>query len=109
LAERERYRSAHGAPLPERDRDSEFRTTTLTGEEILAFVDSMSADCRALLDTDAPFDPGASRATHRRPTLDAPDPHTESAAWALVHALEHLSEHVGHAQLTRQLWERRPD
>lgn len=24
-------------------------------------------------------------------------------AWALIHALEHLREHVGHAQLTRQL------
>ena len=26
-----------------------------------------------------------------------------SAAWALIHALEHLREHVAHAQLTRQV------
>lgn len=26
-----------------------------------------------------------------------------SAAWALLHALEHLREHVGQMQLTRQL------
>ena len=30
-----------------------------------------------------------------------------SGAWALIHALEHLREHMGHAQLTRQLWEHR--
>jgi len=30
-----------------------------------------------------------------------------AGAWALLHAVEHLSEHSGHAQLTRQLWERR--
>jgi hypothetical protein len=27
------------------------------------------------------------------------------AAWALMHALEHLREHLGHMALTRQLWE----
>jgi len=26
------------------------------------------------------------------------------AAWALLHALEHLREHVGQMLLTRQLW-----
>jgi hypothetical protein len=28
-----------------------------------------------------------------------------TVAWALLHALEHTALHVGHAQLTRQLWE----
>jgi hypothetical protein len=27
--------------------------------------------------------------------------------WALIHAVEHLREHVAHAELTRQLWEDR--
>ena len=31
-----------------------------------------------------------------------------TAAWALIHALVHLREHVGHAELTRQLWDERP-
>jgi len=26
-------------------------------------------------------------------------------AWCLLHAIEHLSEHLGQAQLTRQLWQ----
>jgi hypothetical protein len=30
-----------------------------------------------------------------------------SAAWALLHALEHLREHEGQLFLTRQLWDQR--
>jgi len=30
-----------------------------------------------------------------------------TVAWAILHALEHTSLHLGHAQLTRQLWEQR--
>ncbi len=28
--------------------------------------------------------------------------------WALMHALEHVGQHLGHIQLTRQLWKARP-
>ena len=35
---------------------------------------------------------------------DPGDPPT-SRAWRLIHAVEHLREHVGHAQLTRQIVE----
>ena len=28
-----------------------------------------------------------------------------TVAWSLMHALEHVAQHVGHVQLTRQLWE----
>lgn len=31
-----------------------------------------------------------------------------SASWALLHALEHTAVHMGHIQLTRQLWDQRP-
>lgn len=30
-----------------------------------------------------------------------------TVSWALLHALEHTATHIGHAQLTRQLWEQR--
>ena len=30
-----------------------------------------------------------------------------TADWALAHALEHTALHLGHAQVTRQLWERK--
>jgi uncharacterized damage-inducible protein DinB len=30
-----------------------------------------------------------------------------TAAWAILHALDHAALHLGHIQLTRQLWEQR--
>jgi hypothetical protein len=34
-------------------------------------------------------------------------PFEVAAAWALAHALEHTGIHLGHAQITRQLWQKR--
>lgn len=91
---------AVGAPLPERDRPSEFLATAQGVGDLLVFFDAMAADCRALLDTSDAFDAGAIRRTGR----DGDE--TCTGAYALLHALEHLREHVAHAQLTRQMWEK---
>ncbi|MGZ5305334.1 MAG: DinB family protein [Actinomycetota bacterium] len=88
---------ALGGPVPERDRPSEFLTTVAGAHELLGVFDAIAADCRALLSTDATFDPGAIREDPR-------DGDHVTAAWALIHAVEHLREHVGHAELTRQLF-----
>ena len=90
---------ARGLPLPDRDRDSEFLTHVADAGELLGLFDPIAADCRALLDTDAAFDPGAIREDPR-------DGDQVTAAWALLHAVEHLREHVAHAELTRQVFER---
>ncbi len=91
---------ATGAPLPVRDRPAEFLVVVDDSAAFMAWVDAMAAECRALLDGDVAFDPGAvGEATWRSYQADEP----VTAAWALLHALEHLREHVGHAQLTRQL------
>jgi uncharacterized damage-inducible protein DinB len=95
---------AFGAPLPERDRDAEFRTVAEGTEPLLAFIDRLDDDLRALLDGAGSFDPAAQRVSHTRASSGAAE--VVSGAWALLHAVEHLSEHVAHAQLTRQLWER---
>jgi hypothetical protein len=90
---------ARGAERPHRDRPSEFVAEVGSAEELLEQVDGLAADCRALLDAPTPFDPDAMR--------DVPDDEPVSSAWALVHAIEHLSEHSAVAQLTRQLWDAR--
>jgi DinB superfamily len=90
---------ALGLPLPERDRSSEFLTVVADAEELLALFDPIAADCRALLQTDAAFDPGVVRE-------DPGDGDRFTAIWALIHAIEHLREHVAHAELTRQVFER---
>jgi Protein of unknown function (DUF664) len=89
---------ATGASLPDRDRDAEFRATPASVGDLESFFDGVADECRAALDTDDPFDAGVIRT----------DPRTGeqvTAAWALLHAIEHLQEHVGHTQLTRQLWD----
>jgi hypothetical protein len=91
---------ALGEALPERDRASEFLTTVEDADELLGVFDPIAADCRALLDTDVAFDPGAIREDPR-------DGDKVTAVWALIHAVEHLREHVAHAELTRQVWEHR--
>jgi Protein of unknown function (DUF664) len=95
---------AVGAPLPARDRDAEFRTVVDDPGELLETVDGLAEDCRALLAVDA-FEPGVMRESHLRASSGRAE--VVSGAWALVHAVEHLREHMGHAQLTRQLWEGR--
>jgi hypothetical protein len=83
------------ATTPERDRPSEFLATAESADELLTFFDGMVADCRSLLDTDVPFDAGAPRTDNADEVV--------TAAWALLHAVEHFREHVGHIQLTRQV------
>jgi hypothetical protein len=90
---------AAGAPRPDRDRDAEFRVVVDDAAVFMSWFDGISAECRALLDGDVVYDPGATATAPWRP--DAAD-EPVTAAWALLHALEHLREHVGHAQLTRQ-------
>src|SRR5580765_6106909 len=49
---------AVGAPLPDRDRDAEFRTVVDDPGELLETVDALAEDCRALL-TEVAFEPGS--------------------------------------------------
>jgi hypothetical protein len=64
----------------------------------------VSEDCLSLLATDDAFEAGAIRRSRR---IGGDEDVT--AAWALIHALEHLGGHVAHAQLTRQVLESAPD
>lgn len=84
---------------PERDRPAEFRTMVSGAQELLSIVDPLVADCRELLGFDGAFDPGAARVDPRGGTA-------RSAAWALIHAVSHLHEHVAQAEITRQVWDR---
>ena len=94
-----------GAPLPERDRDSEFRASVNDPAAFLRLVDELSKDCLAVLRSAEEVDWAAPRKTQGRGG-DAPP--EVAAAFALIHAGEHLREHVGQMLLTRQLWEARP-
>lgn len=97
--------TALGEALPDRDRDSEFRVAEDDRDALLALFDDFASQCNALFDSPRQVDWAAIRRTHTRP--DAGDAIQVPAAWALLHAVEHLREHLGQMQLTRQLWEAR--
>jgi DinB family protein len=88
---------ATGAPLPERDRDAEFRVVADDG--FTQRTDDMIGRCLAVLDHGS-WDP-ARVGTPNWGTRHAEEPRT--AAYSLSHALAHLGEHVGHLQMTREL------
>jgi len=102
LSTRQWLSVAVDALLPERDRPTEFEFTARDADELLAFTDGLFEDCLSLVDKSREVDWGALR-KHWDATRDI----ELFAAWALLHALEHLREHVGQISLTRQLWEAR--
>jgi hypothetical protein len=64
---------------------------------LLARVRRSQEYVNRLLDSLNPGDLDASR-SHPRRSLEV------AARYDVMHALDHLSQHIGHAQLTRQLW-----
>lgn len=96
---------AMAAPLPDRDREVEFQAKSADTVGLLAFMDEMGAKIMGVLESKQEIDWAANRRTHIRPDASLPD-HVP-AAWAALHAIEHLREHIGHVGLTRQLWDAR--
>jgi hypothetical protein len=96
---------AVAAPLPDRDRDSEFRVTANKTGDLLALLDDFGGQILALLNNSGEIDWAANRKTHMRPDPSLPD--YVPASFALLHAIEHFGQHVAHVSLTRQLWEQR--
>lgn len=81
-----------------RDRPAEFATRGVSPQQMRDALDASYAYVRAALADLTPDD----LLTVRRP----PDRDRDyTTGWALLHALEHVALHVGHAQLTRQLWD----
>ena len=92
---------ATAAELPPRDRPAEFRAVADDG--FAASLDARISECLDLLNEDVTFDPAREGTAPWRST-GADEPVT--AAWALLHALTHLNQHVGHAHVTRDLLSR---
>jgi hypothetical protein len=92
---------ATGAPLPPRDRPAEFRA--VAGAAWASGIAALAEDCRALLGEEVTFDPSlVGTAPWRTGAPDEP----VAAPWALLKAVTHLGEHLGHAHLTRELLDR---
>ncbi|HVF07001.1 MAG TPA: DinB family protein [Actinomycetota bacterium] len=92
---------ATGAELPPRDRPAEFQVVETDPRAFMRSFDELAGECTAILGAASEFDPAREGTAPWRSDDMAQAPVT--AAWSLQHALTHLGEHVGHAQLSRQL------
>ena len=82
----------------ERVRDSEFQVSGMQQDELSEKINSATAYARSAV---AKLSLDDLAAVHS----SAPNGRIFTAGWALLHALEHTALHLGHIQVTRQLWE----
>jgi hypothetical protein len=92
-------RVAVGLPEGTRDRDTEFATIAPGPDAVLAVIDSIAADCLAILEGADGVDWGATR----RRTRGDGSISEMSAAYALIHGIDHLRGHADEASLTRHV------
>jgi uncharacterized damage-inducible protein DinB len=82
----------------ERDRDAEFRVHDVGVDVLKKRLGDNLEYTRNVLEKFTVQDLETTRVSAR-------DGRTFTVAWALLHALEHSTLHLGQIQLTRQLWE----
>ncbi len=85
---------AGGRPAT-RDREAEFATQAASAEEIVRLLDHTARETREVFRTLKDTDLKTTRQTAG---------HTVPVRWCLLHVIDHTSLHLGHMQLTFQLW-----
>jgi len=81
-----------------RDRGAEFLVQGLSADDLFQRLNEIENYVEKALETFALQELDAKRISPR-------NGREVSVGWALCHALKHTSLHVGHIQITRQLWE----
>lgn len=81
-----------------RNRDAEFATLHADGETLLARLDRVLDLAHTTVEPLTLEDLTASRFSPRHNQ-------ERTITWGLFHALNHAAQHVGHAQITRQLYD----
>jgi uncharacterized damage-inducible protein DinB len=82
----------------DRDREAKFRVEAASADDLLAHIDEMEREIDGYLDQTTDETLAAEIARPGR---------SRTGAWWVLHAVEHSCEHVGQAELTRQMWEQR--
>jgi uncharacterized damage-inducible protein DinB len=78
-----------------RDRDAEFVTKGLSVPEMRAKIEASGKVTREILSALTEKQLEESRKWRDR---------SVSVRWCILHVVEHIAQHLGHMQLTRQLW-----
>lgn len=88
-----------GRDSSNRVRATEFETAGQDAARLIALLDEVQGHCQAVV---ARLTHDDLIAQHETGFSNLP---TVSGMWGLTHALEHAAQHVGHIQITRQLWD----
>jgi uncharacterized damage-inducible protein DinB len=83
-----------GQPI-KRDRDAEFVTKGKSVAELHSMLDSTGKKTEEVLSSLKPAQLEETRKYRDR---------TVTVRWSILHVIEHVALHIGHMQLTRQLW-----
>ena len=78
-----------------RDREAELATQAASSEELVRVLEKTALETREILLTLKDADLADTRQTSGR---------TVALRWCLLHVIDHASLHLGHMQLTFQLW-----
>ncbi len=78
-----------------RDRDAEFVTLATSTSEILQLLEKVSLETRDVFSTLSESDLNGTRQTKGR---------VVPVRWCMLHVIDHTSLHLGHMQITYQLW-----
>lgn len=78
-----------------RDRDVEFVTIATSTAELLQLLEKISQETRAVLSALSESDLNGTRQVRDR---------TVPVRWCILHVIDHTSLHLGHMQITYQLW-----
>jgi len=84
-----------GGNPPTRDRDAEFTTQASDASELVHLLEDTGAETREVLSAMRAADLDGRREARGR---------TIPVRWCILHVIDHTSLHLGHMQLTYQLW-----
>jgi uncharacterized damage-inducible protein DinB len=84
-----------GGYPPTRDRDAEFATQAADASDLLRRLEEMGTETRQVFSSLSEADLDGTREAWGR---------TASVRWGIVHIIDHTALHLGHMQITYQLW-----
>jgi uncharacterized damage-inducible protein DinB len=84
-----------GGYPPTRDRDAEFVTQATEASDLVRRLEEVGAETRAVFSSLSEADLDGTREARGR---------TVSVRWGILHIIDHTALHLGHMQITYQLW-----
>ena len=84
-----------GGRSPTRDRDAEFVTQATAAAELVRLLEEIGTETREVFSGLGAADLDGVREARGR---------TVSVRWCILHVIDHTALHLGHMQLTYQLW-----